>query len=312
LKAIALLILMASCVQFAAAASPVDQALQNGEVDKALQMLASLPSSEAHLYRCRINMMLERWNEAADECEKAVRENPQNYLNHLWLGRALGERASRANFFSAYSLGKRVHREFEEAVRLNPQSPEALSDLCEFEYDAPSAVGGNSEHAMQLASQVEKLDPGRGIELRARIEAAHKNYSAAEQEFKRALAAASHPAYQWFALASFYRSQKRLSEMETAIENAQKAVERDPKSAPVLYDCASLLLRAKRRPDLAEKLLSAYLSSPYKSEQAPAFIAHARLAALLDARGDKAGAETERAAAHDLARDYKISEERAH
>ncbi len=305
------LILMAAITPLASASTPVEQALQNGEVDKAASMLSSLPSAEAHLYRCRIAMMLERWDEAGGECEKAVKEDPQNSLNHLWYGRALGERASRANFMSAYSLSKKVHQEFEEAVRLNPQSTDALSDLCEYEYEAPSVVGGDMDRAVQLASQVEKLDRGRGIESHARIMKEQKHLPEAEQEFKRAITSSAHPAYQWFALASFYRTQQRWDDMESAIQSAAKAVERDPKAASALYDSASLLLRSKRNSNLAEKLLTVYLNSQFKSEQAPAFVAHARLAQLLDARGDKDAAAKERAAALALAHEYKLNQEHA-
>lgn len=306
------LILLAAIAPLASASSPVEQALQNGEVDKAASLITTLPSAEEHLYRCRIAMMLEHWDEAGGECEKAVKENPQNSLNHLWYGRALGERASRANFMSAYSLSKKVHQEFEDAARLNPQSTDALSDLCEYEYEAPSVVGGDIDRAVQLAAQVEKLDPGRGIELHARILKEQKRIPEAEQEFKRAIGASAHPAYEWSALASFYRGQQRWDEMESAIQSVLKAVERDPKAATALYDSSSLLLRTKRNSDLAEKLLTMYLNSQFKSEQAPAFAAHAHLAQLLDARGDKADASKERAAALALAHEYKLNQEHAH
>jgi tetratricopeptide (TPR) repeat protein len=306
------LILMAATAPLASASTPVEQALQNGELDKATSMLASLPSAEAHLYRCRIAMMLERWDEASGECEKAVKEDPQSSLNHLWFGRALGERASRANFMSAYSLGKKVHQEFEEAVRLNPQNTDALSDLCEYEYEAPSVVGGDMDRAIQLAAQVEKLDRGRGIELHARILKEQKHLPEAEQEFKRAIGASTHPAYEWSAMASFYRTQQRWDDMESAIQSTLKAVEHDPKAATALYDSATLLLRTKRNSDLAEKLLTLYLNSQFKSDQAPAFAAHAHLAQLLDARGDKTAAQKERAAALALAHEYKLNQEHAH
>lgn len=289
-----------------------NQALQNGEVDEATALLQSLPLSESHLIHCRIALMLERWDEAGSECEQAVKLDSQNSDTHLWLGRALGERASRASFMSAYSLGKRVREEFEEAVRLNPKNADALTDLGEFYYDAPSVVGGGIDKAEKIADQLEKLDRGRGIELRARIEQQQKHYDAAEQEYKRAIAGATHPAYQWVSLASFYRSRERWDEMEEAIQNAVKAEAHDPKSAPALYDAASLLLRTKRNPESAVKLLTTYLASSQKSEQAPAFIAHARLARLLEERGDTAGANRERNEAAALAHDFKPSQEHKH
>ncbi len=312
MKALALIPLVAALAPLARASSPVEQALQNGEVDKAAAMLSSLPSAEAHLYRCRIGLMLAHWDEAAGECGKAVAEEPQNALNHMWYGRALGERASRANFLSAYSLGKKVHQEFETAVRLNPLNADALADLCEFDYDAPSIVGGDMDRAAQLADQVEKLEHGRGIELHARIELAKKNPSGAEQLFRRAITASAHPAYVWSSLASFYAGRQRWDEMESAISSALKAVERDPTAAPALYDSASVLHRTHRDPDMQAKLLTVYLASPYKSEQAPAFVAHERLAELFAARGDSTDASKERAAALALAHDYQPGQEHEH
>lgn len=306
------LILLAAIVPSARASSPVEQALQNGEVDKASAMLGSLPSAEAHLYRCRMDLMLGLWDAAAGECEKAVEEEPQNSLNHMWYGRALGERASRANFLSAYALGKKVHQEFEAAARLNPLNPDALADLCEFDYDAPSIVGGDMGRAEQLADQVEKIERGRGIELHARIELERKNPAGAELLFKRAIAASAHPAYVWSSLASFYSSRQRWDEMESSITNALKAVEHDAQAAPALYDSASVLHRTRRDPEMEIKLLTVYLAGPYKSEQAPAFAAHARLAELLAARGDSTDASKERAAALALAHDYKPGQEHEH
>ena len=43
-----------------------------------------------------------------NECEQAVQLDGTNSDYHMWLGRALGEKASRASFLTAFSLGKRV------------------------------------------------------------------------------------------------------------------------------------------------------------------------------------------------------------
>src|SRR6266542_2198033 len=99
------------------ALAQANAALQAGEADRALSLLSSLsPSAESHKLRCRVMFILEHWDEAASQCEQAVKFDGQNSEGHMWLGRALGERADHASFLSAYSLGKRVKVEFEEAV----------------------------------------------------------------------------------------------------------------------------------------------------------------------------------------------------
>ena len=125
--------------------SPLAQAnaaLQAGEADKALALLSSLPQSDAsqaetYNLECRVRYTLEQWDEAARQCEEAVRLDGQNSDYHLWLGRALGKKAERASFLKAYSLAKRVRGEFEESVDLNPSNAEALTSLGDYYVQAP-------------------------------------------------------------------------------------------------------------------------------------------------------------------------------
>jgi len=210
-------VLAAAAAIAASAQAPLAQAnaaLQAGEADRALALLNSLSPSgagqaEAHNLQCRVRFTLEQWNAAASQCEQAVRLDGQNSNYHLWLGRALGEKADRASFLRAYSLAKRVRAEFEESVSLNPRNAEALADLGEFYRQAPGVVGGGIDKAQGIAAQLDKVDPARAHELRGRIAEEHKDYGAAEREFKLAVAAGAHPALQWTSLAGFYSSRQR-------------------------------------------------------------------------------------------------------
>ena len=170
----------------------VNQALQAGEADKALALINSLPQggtslAEAQNLECRVHYMLQQWDDAARECEQAVKLDGQNSVYHWWLGRALGEKASRASFMSAFSLGKRVRGEFEAAAQLNPRNAEALTDLGEFYKEAPSVVGGGTGKAEQVAAQLDKIDVARAHQLRARIAEGRKDYGTSEREYKDAI-----------------------------------------------------------------------------------------------------------------------------
>jgi tetratricopeptide (TPR) repeat protein len=290
-------------------------ALQAGEADKALALLQSLPqpgTAQAENLECRVRYTLEEWDAAVRACEQAVRLDGQSSNYHLWLGRALGEKADRASFLSAYSLAKRVRSEFEEAVKLNPRNADALADLGDFYYEAPGAVGGGVDKAETLAGQLEKVDPARAHELRGRIAEGRKNTEAAERELKEAVAAGPHPALQWVTLASFYRRQERWPEMESAVRSAETGAERDKNAAVAFYEWASVLTGANRDLALAAKMLEDYLASPTKSEEAPAFVAYNRLAKLKEKLGDPAAAEQDRTQAQALAHDYKPSQEAKH
>ena len=106
-------------------------------------------------------------------------------------------------------------------------------------------------------------------------------------------------------LASFFRHRERWTEMESAIQNLLTAAERDKHSSVAVYDGASILTEAKRDPGLAAKMIENYLASAGKTEEAPAFEAHLRLARLKDQLGDPTAAQRERAAALALAHDYR-------
>lgn len=281
-------------------------ALQAGEADKAISLLSSLPeSAESHNLRCRVFFSLEHWEEAASDCEQAVNLNSRDSRNHLWLGRAVGEKAEHASFITAYSLAKRARAEFEEAVSLSPYDAEALADLGEFYTSAPSIVGGGNEKAEALLPQMDRADPAGGHELRARIAESRKDYEAAERQLKLALHASEHPSSQWMALGSFYRKHDHWDEMEKAVQSGYKAAQQDKHSGAALFNGASVLMRGGRNLALAAQMLEEYLASNSKTEEAPAFEAHTHLATLKAQLGDVQGAKQEQAAALKLAHDYQ-------
>lgn len=288
----------------------VNASLQAGEADKALALLAPIVQQDAnnaaaHNLECRVWLTEGQLDAAIGECQKAVTLEPDNSYHHLWLGRALGEKADHANFLSAYSLAKRVRGEFEEAVRLDPRNAEALASLGEFDCSAPGIVGGGLEKAEDVAAQLERLDPPRGHELRAYIAEQRKDYPEAEREFKRAIAVGPHPSYQWMALASYYRRRQRWDDMVAAVRSGAAAAHRDRRAVVSLFNGASTLAKANRELPFAAKLLEDYLASRDKTEEAPAFVAWAQLARLKDQLGDQQAAAQDLATATAMAHNYR-------
>jgi tetratricopeptide (TPR) repeat protein len=288
----------------------VNSALQAGEADRALALLDSLPASaEADNLRCRVLFTLEKWNAAVDECQKAVAMDSGNSDYHMWLGRALGEKADRASFLSAFSLAKRVHAEFQTAVDLDPRNAAALADLGEFDYSAPGIVGGGIDSANQVARQLDHVDSLRAAELRGHMAEHEKDYGAAERYLRQAVDESPHPAFEWMALASYYRQRKLWVQMQQAVQSGYRAAQHERRPGVALYNGASVLIQAGKDFDLAAKMLQQYLNNSFKTEEAPAFVAYARLARLNAALGDKAAAQQDQAAALNLAREYKPAQE---
>jgi len=314
---------LGACVVMVAFAAPVYGAatlatatadLQAGKADEAKALLTELlrgnpNDAEANNLLCRVEFTVQEFDQAAGYCERAVSVSPQVGRYHLWLGRALGERASRASFLSAYSLAKRTRAEFETAVQLDPKDAEALTDLGEFYEEAPGAVGGGMDKARALAAQLDAVDAARGHDYRGSLAEHDKDLGTAEREYRAAIPGAAHPAFQWMALASFLRRHERWQEMEAAVESGAKAAAGDRHAAVALFNGATTLERTNRRADLAVRMLTEYVASPDKTEEAPAFDAWTRLAKLKKKLGDEAGAEHDRSEALGLAREYKPAQD---
>jgi tetratricopeptide (TPR) repeat protein len=287
--------------------------LIQGRADHGLQALDEVltqdpRNAEAHNLQCRIYLQEQRWSDAIKPCETAVKLAPDNGNYHLWLARALGEKADRVSFITAYKMAKQIHVEFETAAKLDPRNANALSDLGEFYVDAPGIVGGGLDKAEGVAQQLDAFAPDRAQYIRARIAEDQKDYERAEEEYKAAIAGSKEPAGAWMDLASFYRRRQRWGDM---IQAVHKGAALDTQHGVASSDGASVLIRAGRDLPFARQLLEQYLASPNKSEDAPAFQTHVQLGKLLNSLGDALGAQQQFAAAVELAKDYQAGTQAA-
>lgn len=281
--------------------------LASGRVDEAIaalheQIQQSPNDPLAHNLLCRAYFSLGQWDRGISDCEKAVTLAPDNSQYHLWLGRIYGEKADKSSFMTAAGLARRVVREFEAAVHLNPKSVDAHSDLAEFYLEAPGIVGGGRDKAEQQASVLQGLDPARAHWVNARIAEKKKDFATAESEYRSAIEASHGSASSWLNLGLFYRHRENPDKMEQALLHVR--------SAPVdrsyaLVDAAEILIHAQLNLPEAVQLLKAYLKSRDQVEQAPVFKAHYLLGSAQEKLGDKQNAAAEYRAALDLAREYQ-------
>ena len=128
-------------------------------------------------------------DEAIREFREAVKLNPSSSMAHLWLARALGRKAEKANPLRAAFIVGDVRREFEKAVELDGNNVEARSDLLEFYLEAPAMFGGGIEKARQQAAAIARINGPEGHSAQARIAVKEKRWSDAERELRAAIAA---------------------------------------------------------------------------------------------------------------------------
>jgi len=278
------------------AAGRVDDAITelNGKINSAPDDAAS------HNLLCRAYFAVGNWDRAISACEKAVALEPHSSEYHLWLGRAYGEKADAANFFTAAGLAKKVRTEFERSVALDPNNAAARTDLAEFYLEAPGIVGGGQDKARAQVDTLAKLNPAKAHWVSGRIAEKNRDTATAEKEYRAAIGASHGGANAWLNLAGFYRKTGRFDEMQDALRHAAAAPMDQPE---VLVDAASTLIRANRDLAFASQLLRRYLSST-TVEQAPSFKAHYLLGNILEKQGDKQQAAKEYQIALALAKEF--------
>ena len=270
----------------------IPELIANGEADHAIQYLKNRISTNAqdapaHNLLCRVYFSEEHWDQAISECEQSVKLSSGTSEYHLWLGRAYGLKAEHVIFVTAIGLAKKVHREFQAAVDLAPNSIDAHSDLGEYFVEAPSFLGGGLDHAREQANALEPLDAPAAHWLRGRIAEKDSKSDEAEKEYRAAIASSKDAPIRWVDLASFYRHQKKYDAMQDALT---KAVGLDQQKSVTYVEAASQYETTGRNRQTAIRLLREYLGSSHKTELQPALHARMLLGKLLEKTGDRGGA----------------------
>src|SRR5437660_9185738 len=156
---------------------------------RALQAAAAKDpqNADVQLLLAKSYLELQEYDPAIKSAEKAVAIDPQNSIYHEWLGRAYGEKADHASWFSAISLAKKTRKEFETAVQLDAKNYSARQVLIEFDCSAPGLVGGGEEKAWPQIKQLAEMDAAEGHFAAGNCRRQKKDFAIADEEFAKAL-----------------------------------------------------------------------------------------------------------------------------
>ncbi len=116
-------------------------------------------SAGAHFWMARCYYELHDYDDSVEQAKRAVELDPQNSLYHQWLGRAYGGKADRRKSFF---LARKVRKELEKAVELDPSNISARRDLQRFYLEAPWIVGGSRDRALMTADAIAVMDTVEG------------------------------------------------------------------------------------------------------------------------------------------------------
>ena len=289
----------------AQAGAQVSNAIQSAQRDfnagnyavaiSTLQPLVRQSSSNAETFFWlgRSYYEISDYDSAIAQLEKAASLDAKNSVYQQWLGRAYGGKADRDRSFS---LAKKVKKQFQLAVALNPSNIEARRDLEEYCLDAPWIVGGSKDEALEQVNAIAAIDPVQGHLARALFaREALKKPEEAENEIRKVLAADPNKPDPYFEAAEFFQAQNQSADMAAAIQAAARV---SPNDARLAYYRGVAAVLANNNPGEAERNLKSYLASTPQRSDWPSH-AHARdwLGRLYESQGKRAeAAEQYRAA----------------
>jgi tetratricopeptide (TPR) repeat protein len=263
-------------------------------------------SAEAYYWLGRSYYEIRDYDSAITAAEKSVAIDDKNSVYHQWLGTIYGGKADRDRSFS---YARKVKKEFEEAVELNPSNIAARRDLEDYDLQAPWVVGGSKDQAREQAEAITKLDPVEGHVAQAIYDLdAQKKADMAEKEYREVLAAKPKKIEPYMEVIAFFQKQNKPADMQEAIAAAALV---SPNDARLAYSRGVALVISNTNLADAEKDLKSYLASTPDRSDWPSHAAARRwLGRLYESQGKRGEAAEQYRAALQLDPDDKDAKTR--
>lgn len=176
--------------------SKAEKLFEAGKYDQARPFFESfLKENPSHLktleYLGDIAGHQKSWDKAIVYYKKLKQLKPSEANYYYKYGGVLGMKAKESNKFKALGMIGEVKESFEKAIELNPKHIEARWALVMIYIQLPGIVGGSETKAIKYSNELLKLSPVDGYLSRGQIDEYFKRYTAAEQQYKKAIAAGS-------------------------------------------------------------------------------------------------------------------------
>jgi tetratricopeptide (TPR) repeat protein len=275
-------------------------AYEASEYSKAIQALQAAAAKDPHdgevqLLLAKTYLELQEHDRAIKSAEKAVAIDAQNSVYHEWLGRAYGEKADHASWFTAISFAKKTRKEFETAVQLDARNYSARQALIEFDCSAPGLVGGGEEKAQPQIKQLAALDAAEGHFAAGNCRRQKKDFAVADEEFAKALESNPKSAELIYDIGDHSLKRGQPERLLAVAEVGERVAPGDPRGK--FYRGVALVLK-KENPEEAERLLDEYAKkAPTRSGYPHPAAAHVWMGRLFEEqnRMEDAMRELERA-----------------
>jgi tetratricopeptide (TPR) repeat protein len=269
------------------------QAYEASEYSRAIEALQVVAAkdpqnAEVQLLLAKSHYELQQRDAAVSSAERAVALDPQNSVYHEWLGKAYGEKAEHAGWFSAMSLARKTRKEFEMAVQLNGKNYSARQALIEFDCSAPGIVGGGEDKALVQIQQLAAMDAAEGHYAAGNCRRQKKDFAAADVEFALALNSDPKSADLIYDIGDYAVKQSQPDRLLEVAEAGRRVAEADPRAK--FYHAVGLILK-KEKPEEAEHFLREYLRrAPVRSGYPRPANAHNWLGRLFESQNNAGAA----------------------
>jgi tetratricopeptide (TPR) repeat protein len=296
-------------------ADPLDagrRAYESSEYQKAVVILQGIAAkepqnAEIQLLLAKTYYEMQEHDAAIASAEKAVALDPKNSIYHEWLGRAYGDKAEHSGMFSALSLAKKTHKEFEEAVRLDERNFSAQQALIEFDCSAPGMAGGGEDKARPLIEHLAALDAAEGHYAAGNCRRQKKDFTVAGAEFTKALESKPKSPDLIYDIGDYAMKRSEADRLIAVAEAGERLAPNDPRGK--FYRGAALVLK-KEKAEEAERLLREYLKeAPTRTGFPRLSVAHEWLGKLFEEQNHGKAAEKEYQEALKLDPKNKIARE---
>ena len=235
----------------------------------------------AQYYQGRIAFDEKNYDDAQEFFEEAVDANDKVAQYQNWLGNSYGQIAGDANVIKQGMLAPKMKNAWERAVALDPAYVEPRESLIQFYLQAPSFMGGSTDKAKEMASQIMKLNAARGHLQMGTIYAKEKQLDQAEKEFVEMVRI--DPTH-LPRLASYYVTQKQFDKAFTLYE---ETVKKNPQDMASIYQIGKTSAPSGQKLERGEECLKEYLLYSPKQNEPSLAGANMRLAQINEKKGNK-------------------------
>ena len=261
------------------------RAYEASDYAKAIQTLQAAAANDpqngdVQLLLAKSYLELQQHDPAIKSAERAVAIDAQNSIYHEWLGRAYGEKAGHASWFSAISLAKKTRKEFETAVQLETRNYSARQALIEFDCSAPGIVGGGEDKALPQIKQLAEMDAAEGHYAAGNCRRQKKEFAAADEEFTKALESNPKSAELIYDIGDYAIKRSQPERLLAVADTGERVAPGDARGK--FYRGVALVLK-RENPEEAERLMKEYADqAPTRSGYPRPATAHAWIGRLFE------------------------------